>query len=159
MNGTSQHTEGPHIISEDVTIGLVNERIDTHCCIRFKKMQELCNSGVRRIMASFTVIPSARHGPGKEAVSFGTDRTIVVPFNATGQMKEDALAQENWREVWYGIVDGAHVHEAVVRLKRTEDKERLLVACHCCEGRDPSERFVQRPRMKEDDTHHTCLCN
>ncbi len=118
---------------KDLMEGCFYDWIDPHDCIPFTMTRPISNSGVLRLMTLFDGAFDGENINGGGICS-GSDTPIVVKLDGTlllhvcehfrkkGLSEAQVKEQLGSRLNWYGIVDGEHSHNAIVRL--IESKSR-----------------------------------
>jgi len=113
--------------------GAYYDWIDPNACIPFTRTRPIIESGVRRLMALFDASFNGDSIAGG-GISCGSDTPIVVKLTGTlqtyaidyfrdqGKSEKDAKIRFNSRKEWFGIVDGEHMHVALLRLIETKPR-------------------------------------
>ena len=121
---------------DDVMCNAVYKKVDLHDCVPFTRVRRKSTSGVSRLMQIFDAqchkelpdvgtIAADNAGCG---ISLGSGTPIVVElrgtmlkyvfdyFRSRGFPDPEVKQKVESRNVWYGIVDGEHSHDAIVKL-------------------------------------------
>lgn len=122
----------PHF--DDVMCNSVNIKVDPDSCIPLTKIRDICESGVLRLMRLFDGNMQTDESFTSFGIALGSDMPIVVEltgslrnylylhFKAQGKSDEQIRSEIENRDKWYGIIDGQHCHEAILRLRALNDR-------------------------------------
>lgn len=174
-------TEQPiYALFEDLFICSGHIRVNPQACIPWTCTRPIVKSGVHRLAASFD-----RSNHEKDSnlagLSVGSDSAIVIELEEIqlhyvrsylklNGVDETELDQRlNEHTIWYGIIDGAHSHEAinllqaqrlswasfqwtVLRIKNGQPMERYKQLARSCNSRQDKRFFIELTFFDE-------LCN
>ncbi len=113
---------------DNVTKQQTIKAIDPNSCIPLFLVRNLINNAVRKLKSIFTGAASTYSTSLNGFVS-GKPTSVVVPlvkelesyiadyFVSEGYTAEDAEQMKESSSIWYGIIDGCHVHSAILELK------------------------------------------
>lgn len=149
---------------EDVMDNAYYCKVDVYSCVPFTRVKRKSASGVARLMQLFDTefqnkvsadstisVDTASCG-----ISLGSGTLIVVElcgtmlqyvfdyFRSQGFPESEVKQKDESREVWYGIVDGEHSHDAIVKLKSLYERWKgYKWSVTVAEGGKPFERYKQ----------------
>ncbi len=116
------------VINTSVTTQQAIKSIDPSCCIPLFLVRNRINNAVKKLKAIFTGSASNYSGALCGFVS-GKPTSVVVPLvgelesyivkflMSKGYAEKDADVLKKKRKVWYGVIDGCQVLEALLELK------------------------------------------
>lgn len=153
----------PSVIAhfDDIMSGSTNIKVDPESCIRLTKVRGLSESGVCRLMSLYSGGSDSADGIASAGIALGSDIPIVVEltgslrhfihkhFKDMGLSGLDLESRVNSRQKWYGIIDGQHSHEAIMRLRSRDEKWAGFLWFVCLvRGGQSVDRYQQLARFQ-----------
>ena len=149
---------------EDLMENARYTKIDVHSCVPFTRVRKKSTSGVARLMQIFD--GEYQKGPSTNSnleadtagcgISLGSGTPIVVElrgtmlhfvfefFQSQGFPEQEVKMKVESRDVCYGIVDGEHSHDALVKLMALYDRWRgFQWFVTVLQGGKPLDRYKQ----------------
>ncbi len=147
----------------DVMTGAVYQFVDPLACVPITKIRGLSESGVKRLMAVLDVRLSQLNDVMSIGVSLGTDTPILVKLTGTlmefvekhfrdeGLTKNEISLKIKGRKEWFGIIDGRHVHSAIITLINTYERwKSFRWFVTVLKGGNSMERYKQLARWQNE---------
>lgn len=156
---------------KDIMQGSIYEEVDPTGCVPIANTRQFSTSGVRRLKAHIVGKTKGDESFGLGCLVEGTSTAIVVEITGTlrpllkdyfmknGYSDEQSASRIKSRLKWYGIIDGAHLHAAILEVMQENPNEwdgfRWRVTL--LKGGFPIERYRQLARVqneRQDERFH-----
>lgn len=107
--------------------GSGNKMISPKGCVPFVKLRSVVSSGVVRLTSVLDATATEECRKGSSIV-LNSDLPIIVLLNGTlsanvvrhfvscGLLEEEARCRFRSRSAWFGIIEGAHIHDVICKL-------------------------------------------
>lgn len=133
--GASESTEeAVETAFEDVMAGSTYFDVCPNACVPIANIRPISRSGVARLKAHIVGRTIGGKSFGLGGLVQGTDTALIVPIRGTlrpllkeyfisrGLSTNEAKTRSEARETWFGIVNGAHMHAAILEIMEAREK-------------------------------------